>query len=117
MMQFWTNFAKTGVPGISSNGVEWLKYDGSKLNSSDYMILDKRRDLMMESDSFSFSSLVQDLYYENALTELEKCVILLQMLTYVGDDIYNTYINEYPGNCSRDESELFLIENSDFIDY
>ena len=22
-MQFWTNFAKTGVPGSSSNGIYW----------------------------------------------------------------------------------------------
>ena len=81
------------------------------------MVLDRRSNLGMHSDSFSFSSLIKDLYKEKAITELEKCVLLLQMLTYVGDDLYDDYINIYPGKCSRKESEEFLINNSDFIDY
>ena len=117
MMQFWTNFAKTGVPGTSSNGIEWEKYEVSSKNKSNYMVLDRRSNLGMRSDNFSFSSLVVDLYKEDALTELEKCVVLLQMLTYVGDDLYEKYISEYPGICKREESEKFLIDNSDFIDY
>ena len=117
MMLFWTNFAKTGKPGSSSNGIEWLRYDGSKKDISNYMILDRRSNLMMSSDNFSFSSLVEDLYFENTITDQEKCIVLFQMLTYVGDDIYDKYINRYPGKCSRKESEKFLIENSEFIDY
>ena len=58
-----------------------------------------------------------DLYKENALTNLEKCVVLLQMLTYVGDDLYDEYINDYPGKCDRTESEQFLKDNANFIDY
>ena len=117
MILFWTNFAKTGKPGSSSNGIEWLRYDGSKKDISNYMILDRRSNLMMSSDNFSFSSLVEDLYHENGITDQEKCIVLFQMLTYVGDDIYDKYINRYPGKCSREESEKFLIENSEFIDY
>ena len=117
MMQFWTNFAKTGKPGKSTNGVEWKKYDGLKNMPSYYMVLDKRRDLKMQYDSFSFSSLIQDLYKEDALSSLEKCVVLLQVLTYVGEDLYDEYVDEYPGNCSRSQSEQFLKDNSSFIDY
>jgi len=117
MMQFWTNFAKTGAPGTSSNSIEWSKYEVLSNNQSNYMVLDRRTNLGMQTDNFSFSSLVSDLYEENALSELEKCVVLLQMLTYVGDDLYDEYANEYPGECSREESEKFLINNSDFIDY
>ena len=117
MMQFWTNFAKTGVPGSSSNGIYWKKYDGSLQNQSNYMVLDRRSKLGMQVDNFSFSSLIADLYKEDALTNLEKCVVLLQMLTYVGNDLYDEYAPEYPGKCSREESEKFLIDNSDFIDY
>ena len=117
MMQFWTNFAKTGVPGTSSNGIEWQKYKVASNNQSDYMVLDRRGNLGMQSDNFSFSSLVADLYKEEALTKLEKCVVLLQMLTYVGVDLYDEYESEYPGKCERKESEKFLIDNSDFIDY
>ena len=39
------------------------------------------------------------------------------MLTYVGDDIYDEYIDEYSGNCERAESEKFLKDNASFIDY
>ena len=117
MMQFWTNFAKTGDPGASSNGIEWQKYEAASNNKSNFMVIDRRSNLGMRSDNFSFSSLVSDLYKEDALTELEKCVVLLQMLTYVGDDLYEKYISEYSGICTREESEKFLIDNSEFIDY
>lgn len=117
MMQFWTNFAKNGKPGISSNGVEWTKYSGQENTPSNYIILDNKRNLRMHSDEFSFSSLTKDLYQENDLTNLEKCVVLLQMLTYVGDDLYDEYSNDYPGKCDRTESEQFLKDNANFIDY
>jgi len=71
----------------------------------------------MHTDNFSFSSLTKDIYQEGSLTNLEKCVVLLQMLTYVGDDLYDRYINEYPGKCDRTESEKFLKDNASFIDY
>ena len=117
MMKFWTDFAKNGKPGISSNGVEWSRYNGQKSAPSSYIVIDNKRNLKMQTDEFSFSSLAKDLYQENALTNLEKCVVLLQMLTYVGDDIYDENIDDYPGKCNRAESEQFLIDNSSFIDY
>ena len=117
MMLFWTNFAKNGFPGTSSNGVKWLKYNESKSSQSDFMVLDKRSNLQMQSDNFSFSSLVKDLYDEGDLTAIQKCVVLFQMLTYVGEDLYDKHAHKYPGKCSRKESEQFIVENSDFIDY
>jgi para-nitrobenzyl esterase len=117
MMKFWTNFAKNGKPGISTNGVEWTKYNGKKSLPSSYMVLDNRKNLKMHKDDFSFFSLSKDLYKEDALTDLEKCVVLLQMLTYVGDDLYDQYANAYPGKCDRNESEKFLKDNASFIDY
>ena len=117
MMSFWTNFAKTGKPGISSNGIEWKKYNGKKNLPSNYMILDNRKNLKMHEDEFSYSSLIKELHHENSLSSLEKCVVLLQMLTYVGDDLYDEYVDEYQGKCDRAISEQFLKDNSSFIDY
>lgn len=117
MMKFWTNFAKNAKPGKSSNGVEWKKYEGNENMPSSYMILDNRKSLRMHSDNFSFSSLIKDLHKEDDLTSLEKCVVLLQMLTYVGDDLYDSYVQDYPGNCNRNNSEQFLKDNASFIDY
>ena len=117
MMHFWTNFAKYGEPGVSTNGIEWKKFNGQDNVSSNYMVIDNKKDLKMQTDSFSFSSLTKDLYQENALTNLEKCVVLLQMLTYVGDDLYNEYVDKFPGKCNRAESEKFIKDNDSFIDY
>ncbi|MDC0529037.1 carboxylesterase family protein [Gammaproteobacteria bacterium] len=117
MMQFWTNFAKTGKPGYSSNGKEWMNYDGFIDGDSNYIILDNRKNLKMSSDKFTFSSLLKDLYKEDAVTDLEKCVVVLQILTFVGDDLYDDYINQYPGTCDRQASEKFLRDNASFIDY
>ena len=80
------------------------------------MVLDNRKNLRMHADEFSFSSLKRFIK-KNALTNIEKCVVLLQMLTYVGDDFYDEYVDDYPGKCDRAESEQFLKDNASFIDY
>ena len=117
MMNFWTNFAKTAKPGSSSNKQEWTKYDGLDEIESNFMVLDNRKNLKMDKDQNSFKSLVNDLYYEEDITDLEKCVVLLQMLTFVGDDLYDDYVNFYPGKCNRKDAEEFLKANASFIDY
>ena len=117
MMNFWANFAKTGKPGISSNKQEWTKYDGLDGIESNFMVLDNRANLKMDKDKNSFKSLVNDLYYEKDITDLEKCVVLLQMLTFVGNDLYDDYVNFYPGECNRRDAENFLRANASFIDY
>ena len=117
MMSFWANFAKTGKPGSSSNRQEWTKYDGLNDIESNFMVLDNRANLKMDKDKNSFKFLVNDLYYEKDITDLEKCVVLLQMLTFVGDDLYDDYVDFYPGKCNRGDAENFLQENASFIDY
>ena len=117
MMNFWANFAKTAKPGISSNKQEWTKFDGLNEIESNFMVLDNRANLKMDKDNNSFKSLVNDLYYEMDITDLEKCVVLLQMLTFVGDDLYDDYVNFYPGQCNRGDAENFLRANASFIDY
>jgi hypothetical protein len=39
------------------------------------------------------------------------------MLTFVGDDLYDDYVDFYPGQCNRGDAENFLRENANFIDY
>ena len=71
----------------------------------------------MSSDKFTFSSLLKDLYKEDAVTDQEKCVVVLQILTFVGDDLYDEHINQYQRTCDRHASEKFLRDNASFIDY
>ena len=115
MIKFWANFAKEGAPGKSTNSIKWNSYNDP--DKSNFIILDNRANLKMSSDTASFESLVRDLHEETNVTDLEKCVVLLQMLTFVGDDLYDEYINSYPGNCVRSESEKFLKDNASFIEY
>ncbi len=117
MMKFWANFAKNGVPGKSTNLIEWNSIVSNGELGSSHMILDNKSNLKMKSDQNTFKSLAIELYEDKRVNSLEKCVILLQMFTFVGNDLYDENINHYPGKCNRSESENFLIENASFIEY
>ncbi len=114
MMKYWTNFAKYGEPGKSTNNIQWKRYD--KENKS-FLIIDSKKNLKMDKESYSLKSLSIKLFNDSRVNDLEKCVILLQMFTFVGNDIYDQNIKEYPGKCDRKESEKFLIDNASFIEY
>ncbi len=113
MMRFWTNFAKNGDPGKSTNGKDWKSYN----NEGNFMIIDNKRNLAIQTDNISYEFLANELYKDERVTNLEKCVILLQMFTFVGNDIYESEIKNYPGQCDRKDSEQFLKDNASFIDY
>ena len=117
MMKFWTNFAKTGKPGKSTNSVKWESIVNNGDLGNSYIILDSRQNLKMNSEIKTFKSLAEELYEDNRVNELEKCVILLQMFTFVGNDFYDENIKYYPGSCNRSKAENFLIENASFIEY
>ena len=116
-MKFWANFAKNGKPGKSTNLVEWNSIVNSGELGNSYMIIDNKQNLEMKSNKNTFKSLAEELYHDNRVSELEKCVILLQMFTFVGNDLYDENIKHYPGKCNRSDSENFLIENASFIEY
>ena len=117
MMRFWSNFAKNGEPGKSSNGIIWNSLVEDGILGSSYIVLDNRQGLSIQSETKTFKSLTMELFEDNRVNNLEKCVILLQMFTFVGNDLYDENINQYPGKCSRSDSENFLIENASFIEY
>ena len=117
LMKFWTNFAKNGVPGESTNSIKWEPYDINKSRNGKFLIIDKKKDLKMSYDTNTFESLIDNLYLDIRLDELEKCVVLLQMLTFVGNDLYDEKSQEYKGQCDRKASEKFLIDNASFIEY
>ena len=116
MMKFWTNFAKNGSPGKSSNAVIWEKYQNIN-DISNYLVIDKKKKLMMVENRTTFQSLIDELIIDNRVNDSEKCVILLQMFTYVGEDIYEENIRNYPNKCNRGDSEKFLLNNASFIEY
>ena len=117
MMKFWSNFAKYGDPGHSSNNVKWEPYNFNDNNISNYMVLDKKNNLKMSSDNLTLTKLSQKVFTDSRIDEIEKCVVLYQMFTYVGNDIYDENIINYPGKCDRKTSENFIINNASVIDY
>ena len=116
MMKFWTNFAKTGEPGLSSNNVMWGPYTANKLDVKSFMVLDNKKNLRMSSEMSSLENLTKELFYDERLNELEKCVVLYQMFTFVGNDLYDENIKNYQGKCDRKNSEKFIRENASVID-
>ena len=117
MMKFWTHFAKFGYPGKSTNSVIWNSIVNDGKFGSSYMILDDKNNLKMSHKTKDFESLSKEIYLDSRINDLEKCVVLLQMFTFVGNDSYDENINYYPGQCDRNESEKFLVENASFIEY
>jgi para-nitrobenzyl esterase len=116
MMKFWSNFAKEGKPGKSSNGIEWSFYNHPK-GLKNFMILDNKRNMKMTNSQTSYKSLVEELNNDTRVNELERCVILYQMGTFVGNDILDD-ISEYANfSCKRADSKKFLEENDSFISY
>ena len=117
MMRFWSNFAKYGEPGASTNNVNWEPYIFDDNKYSKYIVIDKRKNLKMSSDNITFKSLSEKIHTDGRLSELEKCVVLYQMFTYVGNDMYDENIKNYPGKCDREASENFIINNAGVVEY
>ena len=116
MMKFWSNFAKEGKPGKSSNGIEWSLYNHSQ-GSKNFMILDDKKNMRMKSYQTSYKSLVEELNNDTRVSELERCVILYQMGTFVGNDILDDISNYANFSCKRADSKKFLEDNDSFISY
>ena len=117
MMRFWSNFAKYGEPGASTNNVNWEPYIFDNNSYSKYIVIDKKKNLKMSSDNTTLKSLSEKIYIDERLSELEKCVVLYQMFTYVGNDMYDENIKNYPGKCDRKASENFIINNAGVLEY
>ena len=117
LMKFWTNFAKDSMPGESTNSVKWEPYDINKSRNGRFLIIDKKKNMQMSYDTNTFESLIDELFLDTRLDKIEKCVVLFQMLTYVGNDLYDKKSQRYKGQCNRKNSEKFLIDNASFIEY
>ena len=116
MMRFWSNFAKNGKPGSSTNGIEWNPYN-NLTDSKNFLVLDNKRNMKMEYSATSYKTLVEELNNENRVNELERCVILYQMGTFVGNDILDKITQYANFSCKGSDAKKFLEENASFISY
>ena len=116
MMLFWSNFAKNGNPGTSSNGVTWNAYNQNS-NKDSFMILDNKKNMKMINSFITYKDLVEELNYDSRINELERCVILYQMGTFVGNDIFDDISKHATFQCKRVDAKKFLQDNDSFISY
>ena len=116
MMLFWSNFAKDGKPGPSTNGINWDSYNHSE-GDKNFMILDNKKNMKIVNLDTSYKSLVEELNLDTRVSELERCVILYQMGTFVGNDILDEISKYADFSCKREDSRKFLEENASFISY
>ena len=116
MMLFWSNFAKDGKPGASTNGINWDSYNHSE-GDKNFMILDNKKNMKVVNSDTTYKSLVEELNLDTRVSELERCVILYQMGTFVGNDILDEISKYADFSCKREDSRKFLEENASFISY
>ena len=116
MMLFWSNFAKDGKPGVSTNGINWDLYNHSD-GYKNFMILDNKKNMKIQNSETTYKSLVEELNLDTRVSELERCVILYQMGTFVGNDILDEISKYADFSCKREDSRKFLEENASFISY
>jgi para-nitrobenzyl esterase len=116
MMLFWSNFAKNGKPGFSTNGINWDSYDHFN-GSKNFMILDNKKNMKVVNSDTTYKKLVEELNLDKRVSELERCVILYQMGTFVGNDILDDISKYADFPCKREDSKKFLEENASFISY
>ncbi len=114
MMKFWTHFAKFGEPGESSNNIKWEKYSPDKQS---FIILDNKRNMKTIEINSSYTALIEELNNDSRVNNIEKCVILFQMSSLVGNDIFNILIKDATFPCKKSNAIKFLEENDSFIEY
>jgi TnpA family transposase len=81
------------------------------------MILDNKRNMKIVNSDITYKKLVEKLNLDNRVNEIERCVILYQMGTFVGNDIFDE-ISKYTNfSCLREDSKKFLEDNASYISY
>ena len=116
MMNFWTNFAKTGNPGTSTNEIEWTRYNPN--NEKNFMILDKRKDMELKAIDINMPDIVASIYNSNLLKLEEKCILLYETTTYLGSDSFQTYLTDpLSGFCSVSKAREISEANRGYYEY
>ena len=113
MMNFWTEFAKNGDPGKSSNDIIWNKYN-PKLDKSILLIYEKK-DLRIDRLDLSMQELVNEILSSQIIDTEEKCILLYETTNYIGDNLFDEYNQDISFLCSREEALRISKQNEGSI--
>ena len=115
MMNFWTEFARNGEPGKSSNDIIWNKYN-PKTDKS-ILHIDEKKDLRMDSLDLSILELVNKILSSQIIDNEEKCILLYETTNYIGDNSFDDFVKDVNFECSRDKALRISKKNSETIDF
>ena len=115
MMNFWTEFARNGAPGKSSNDIIWNKYN-FKTDKS-ILHIDEKKDLRIDNLDLSMQKLVNEILSSQIIDNEEKCILLYETTNYIGDNSFDDFVKDVNFNCSRDEALRISKKNSETIDF
>ena len=115
MMSFWTEFAKNGVPGRSSNDINWEKYNPQ--SNKNILYIDEKKELRIEKLDLSMQGLVNEILSSKIIDNEEKCILLYETTNYIGDNSFDEFVNDVNFKCSRDEALRISKKNSETIDF
>tara|TARA_Y100000766_G_scaffold238215_1_gene214724 strand:+ start:48 stop:395 length:348 start_codon:yes stop_codon:yes gene_type:complete len=113
MMNFWTEFAKNGAPGKSSNDIIWSKYN-PKIDKS-ILHIDEKKNLRIDNLDLSMQKLVNEILSSQIIDNEEKCILLYETTNYIGDDSFEEFVKDVDFKCSRDEALKISKKNSETI--
>lgn len=116
MMNFWTNFAKNGAPGASTNNIQWPRYN--PIVQENFMILDKRQEIKVESIGTNMINIVESIYTNDLLSMDEKCILLYETTTYLGSNSFQFFLKEPLSSfCSVAKAREISEANRGFYEY
>jgi len=101
MMTAWSNFARGGDPGVV-DGKVWPEYTP---RAPHVMVLDSGDALRVDARGVSLSELLQEAAQPDApLTATERCILVWEMLTNIGEPYYGRYRRWNNGECAGVDS-------------
>ena len=115
MMNFWTEFARNGEPGKSSNDIIWNKYNPK--TDKNILHIDEKKDFRIDNLDLSMQKLVKEILSSQIIDNEEKCILLYETTNYIGDNSFDDFVKSTNFNCSRDEALRISEKNSGTIDF
>ncbi|MFT5484912.1 MAG: para-nitrobenzyl esterase [Halieaceae bacterium] len=102
MMRAWANFARGGTPG-NAGSTHWDSYS---VASPAFMVLDIDKNLALATEAKTLASLLADVDKTPLLSSLQKCLLVWDSLTKVGEPDYTSYHRWNEGQCTDTNAAL-----------
>ena len=96
MMSAWGSFAREGAPRLP-NKIDWPRYEASQ---PAFMTLDSGDALALSDDVPPLATLLDRVASSQVVSELERCLLVWELLTAVGTPDYDAYSAWESGQCA-----------------